>query len=74
MILCIGTTPAVQRSLTFPGFTVDEVNRAVNVIESAAGKSINVARVLHLLDHPVLATGFLGGDSGRYRSEERRVG
>ena len=51
--------------MTFEGFTVDTVNRAAaETLESASGKSINVARVLHTLGHEVLATGFLGGDSG----------
>lgn len=70
MILCVGTTPAMQRTLTFPSLVVDEVNRATEVKESSAGKSINAARVLHLLGHEVLATGFLGGDSGRFMKEE----
>lgn len=70
MILCVGTTPALQRSLTFPSLVVDEVNRATEVKESSAGKGINVARVLHLLGHEVLATGFLGGDTGRFMKAE----
>ena len=65
MILCLGTTPTVQRTMTFDRVTIDAVNRAASVIESASGKSINVARTLHSLGNRVLATGFLGGDSGR---------
>jgi fructose-1-phosphate kinase PfkB-like protein len=65
MILCVGTAPTVQRSMTFERLAIDEVNRAVQVLETASGKSINVARVLHTLGKEVLATGFLGGDSGR---------
>ena len=75
MILCVGTTPAVQRSMTFQKFELDEVNRAVAVLDSAAGKSVNVARVLTTLGKRVLATGFLGGDSGQFvRSEMDREG
>lgn len=66
MILCVGTTPTVQRSMTFAAVTMDEVNRATLVLQSASGKSINVARVLNTLGKQVLATGFLGGDSGAY--------
>ncbi|TQS42158.1 1-phosphofructokinase family hexose kinase [Cryptosporangium phraense] len=32
--------------------------------ERAGGKGVNVARVLHALGEPVLATGLLGGDTG----------
>lgn len=64
-ILCVGTTPAVQRTMRFRRLRVDEVNRAIEVLESPAGKSINVVQVLATLGKPVIAAGFLGGDSGR---------
>jgi len=64
MILCIGTTPAAQRVMVFRKLTLDAVNRAVTTLDGAAGKSVNVAKVLRTLgEHPV-ATGFLGGDRG----------
>ena len=64
MILCIGTTPAAQRVMVFRKLTRDAVNRAVTTLDGAAGKSVNVAKVLKGLgEHPV-ATGFLGGDRG----------
>ena len=66
MILCLGTTPTVQRTMTFDRVTTDAVNRASRVIESASGKSLNVARTLRMLGHDVLATGFVGGDSGQF--------
>ena len=66
MILCIGTTPAAQRVMVFRQLTLDAVNRAVTTLDGAAGKSVNVAKVLKALgEHPV-ATGFLGGDRGEY--------
>ena len=50
--------------MVFRKLTLDAVNRAVETVEGAAGKSINVAKVLRALgEHPV-ATGFLGGDRG----------
>ena len=65
MILCIGTTPAAQRVMVFRQVTMDAVNRAVTTVDGAAGKSVNVAKVLKSLgEHPV-ATGFLGGDRGQ---------
>ncbi|MCC6424667.1 MAG: 1-phosphofructokinase family hexose kinase [Phycisphaerales bacterium] len=66
MILCLGTTPALQRTMRFKQFALDVVNRAVEVHDYASGKVINVARVVHQLGHPVVASGFLGGDSGRF--------
>ena len=66
MILCLGTTPTVQRTMTFATLQSDAVNRASRVHEYASGKSINAARVVHTLGEPVLATGFLGGDRGRF--------
>jgi len=66
MILCIGTTPAVQRVMVFRQLTLDAVNRAVTTLDGAAGKSVNVAKVLQVLGERPFATGFLGGDRGEY--------
>jgi tagatose 6-phosphate kinase len=75
MIICLGTTPSVQRTMTFAKLAVDGVNRATSVREYASGKSTNVARVLHTLGADVLATGFLGGDAGKlYRADLDRSG
>jgi tagatose 6-phosphate kinase len=75
MIICLGTTPTVQRTMTFKSLALDAVNRAASVHEYASGKSVNVARVLHTLGDDVLATGFLGGDTGKfYRSDLDRAG
>jgi len=64
MILCLGTTPAAQRVMIFRRLALDAVNRAAITLDGAAGKSVNVAKVLKALgEHPV-ATGFLGGDPG----------
>lgn len=64
MILCIGTTPAAQRVMVFRRLTLDAVNRAGQTLDGAAGKSINVAKVLKALGEQPVATGFLGGDRG----------
>ena len=76
MILCLGTTPAVQRVMVFRALTLDAVNRALTTLDGAAGKSINVAKVLSALDAHPLAVGFLGGDRGecvRAALEERGI-
>jgi tagatose 6-phosphate kinase len=64
MILCIGPTPAAQRVMRFRKLTLDAVNRAVTTLDGAAGKSVNVAKVLKALGEQPVATGFLGGDRG----------
>ena len=70
MILCIGTTPAAQRTMVFRHLLLDEVNRAATTTDGIAGKSFNVAKVLKALGEEPLATGFLGGERG----EELRAG
>lgn len=65
MILCVGTTPTVQRSMIFRKLEINEVNRAVEVRDYASGKSPNVARVLKSLGASPVEMGFAGGDRGR---------
>jgi len=65
-VLCIGTTPAAQRVMIFRKLTLDAVNRAATTLEGAAGKSVNVAKVLKVLGECPVATGFLGGDRGEF--------
>ncbi len=65
MILTIGTTPALARSMIFDRITLDAVNRAIEVRVAAAGKSTNVARALKTIGHAPVCTGLLGGEPGR---------
>ncbi len=64
MILCLGTTPTMQRTMLFDRVRIDGVNRATEVREYASGKSVNVAKVLKTLGNNALATGFVGGPRG----------
>jgi tagatose 6-phosphate kinase len=64
MIVCLGTTPTMQRTMLFDRLTPDGVNRATEVREYASGKSVNVAKVLRTLGHEALATGPVGGTRG----------
>jgi 1-phosphofructokinase family hexose kinase len=66
MHLCFGTTPTVQQTMIFNSLVPDEVNRAVRVLRSAAGKSVNVGRVLHTLGDAALVCAPLGGDTGKF--------
>jgi len=77
MIICLGTTPAVQRVMVFKKLEIGEVNRAVEVHQDVAGKSVNVAKVLAALQKQVRATGFVGGERGQFIRQEldrRRIG
>lgn len=64
-VLCLGLTPALQRTMLFDSLEVDEVNRARQVVESAAGKSLNTARALAVLGTQAQTAGFNGGETGR---------
>jgi tagatose 6-phosphate kinase len=64
MIVCLGTTPTMQRTMLFDRVEIDAVNRAAEVREYASGKSVNVAKVLRTLGHNAMATGFIGGTRG----------
>jgi len=64
MILTIGTSLALARTMIFDRLTIDTVNRATEVLVASAGKSTNVARAAHTLGETVLATGTIGGNTG----------
>jgi tagatose 6-phosphate kinase len=75
MIVCVGTTPVLQRSMVFGRLRPNDVNRAAAVYDYASGKSINVARVLHTLGRDVMAVGFAGGGRGEAMlADLRRAG
>lgn len=64
-VMCLGLSPALQRTLLFDRLDVGEVNRARQVVESAAGKALNTARALATLGASVQTAGFNGGQTGR---------
>ena len=64
MIITVTLNPALDKTLTIPGFTLDAVNRAASVRLDAGGKGINVSKVLKSLGTDTLAMGFLGGAAG----------
>ena len=66
MILCVGLSPAMQRTMIYDAFRVGEVNRARRVIVTASGKGVNVARVLTTLGANARLVHPLGGASGRF--------
>lgn len=72
MILTIGTTPTLQRTMIFDRLKIDDVNRAAEVSEYASGKAINVSRVCATLDAPTQAILFAGGRRGEALLEDLR--
>lgn len=64
LILALGTTPTLQRTMRFGDLRVGQVNRATSVAEYASGKPINVARVAVTLGCPARVLIPLGGDRG----------
>ncbi|WP_125570523.1 hexose kinase [Lacticaseibacillus songhuajiangensis] len=65
-ILAVTMNPSIDVQYPLDHLTIDDVNRVTEVRKTAGGKGLNVARVLHCLNHPVVATGVLGGYFGKY--------
>ena len=55
--------PAVDCTVSIPGFAPGEVNRVETVQHRAGGKGVNVALSLASMGHQVAATGFLGEEN-----------
>src|SRR5687767_8100020 len=66
MILSITLNPCVDRTLFLDRINVYDANRVLRCETDAGGKGINAARIIAELDVPVVATGFVGGRTGRY--------
>lgn len=46
-ILCVCLNPAIQRTIVFDDFLINNVNRAKKFREDASGKGVNSCRVLN---------------------------
>jgi 1-phosphofructokinase/tagatose 6-phosphate kinase len=64
MIVTVTLNAAIDRTVAVPNFRQGNRHRSVESSTVAGGKGINVARAVHLLGRPVLATGFAGGQIG----------
>jgi 1-phosphofructokinase/tagatose 6-phosphate kinase len=65
VILTVTLNAAIDRTVAVPNFRLSHRHRSVESRTVAGGKGINVARALNLLGRPVIATGFVGGPTGR---------
>lgn len=70
MITTVTMNPSIDIAYTLDELRIDQVNRVKTVNKTAGGKGLNVARVLHLLEDDVLATGLVGGQHGAYIKEQ----
>lgn len=66
MILTVTLNPSVDETIFVEELRTHDTNRVLRVEVDAGGKGVNVARVAHALGSEVLATGFLGGKTGRF--------
>jgi tagatose 6-phosphate kinase len=64
MILTVTCNPALDVTYRVDALVPHGTHRVSAVAERAGGKGLNVARVLHSLGVPVMATGLLGGATG----------
>lgn len=65
MILTVTPNPMLDKTLELARFNKGEVHRAERMRQVAGGKGLNAARALAGLGESTLATGFLGGETGR---------
>ncbi len=59
-VLCITLNPAIDLTATVNDLTIGAVNRATDSQLGAAGKGLNVARLMSELGQIGVATGFFG--------------
>ena len=64
MIYTVTLNPALDKTATVPGLTVDSVNRIRDLREDPGGKGINVSKVIAKLGGTSRAVALLGGSVG----------
>jgi tagatose 6-phosphate kinase len=64
VILTVTLNAALDVTYRVPALRPGGTHRVSRVDERAGGKGVNVARVLHTLGEPVVATGLVGGGTG----------
>lgn len=75
-ILTVTLNPAVDTRYEVETLKQNGVNRVKNKVMSPGGKGLNVSNVLRKLGVDIIATGFLGGERGKYiktRLDKREI-
>jgi len=70
MITTITFNPAIDKRYYVNEISLGEVQRVIEVENTAGGKGLNVSRVASLLGEKVTATGLLGGANGDFIAKE----
>lgn len=70
MILCVATTPSIDRLFEVERLVPGAIHRPVDHVAVAGGKGLNVARVAAALGADVRAVAPLGGHAGRWIAAE----
>ena len=65
MIVTVTMNPAIDKTVEIDRFVCRGLNRIRRVEYDAGGKGINVSKTIHALGGQSVATGFLGGNSGK---------
>ena len=69
-VLTVTLNPAIDKIIKVKNFSVGRDFRSEDITLSAGGKGVNVSRVLKSLGRHSIATGFIGGTTGKYIKEE----
>ncbi|MEP7286432.1 MAG: hexose kinase [Chloroflexota bacterium] len=69
MILCVTPNPTIDRTVIVPSFGLGSDQQYTQILMTAAGKGINMARAMLTLGGDPLCAGFLGGYFGRVLDE-----
>jgi 1-phosphofructokinase len=65
MIYTVTLNPAMDKTVEIPNLIIDSVNRITTMRTDPGGKGINVSKVIDKLGGKSIATGILGGNTGR---------
>lgn len=69
MIHCLALSPSLDVTYVVDGLEPERISRPRQVVKTAGGKALNVARALQRLGSPVAAIAILGGRSGDWVEE-----
>ena len=70
MIITVTLNASIDKAYYLNSPVIDGTVHRVSVVDSSAGgKGLNASRAITTLNYPVCATGFVGGNNGRYLVE-----